>query len=107
MKKTKPTAASPAPLPSFMHRQDLPCKLCQDMVWDVAGNIASVICWRCVVAMTDPPNFPTKVTEIRPRGWQFRSEYVSPSGQVYHRGQPVDAVTAKKKPKISPSSRHD
>lgn len=69
----------------------LPCKECGRDVDGLSVDVKSVICPFCVVKMVAPPPTPKKSTdEKRPRGWQFRSEYVAPDGTIYKRGEKVD-----------------
>jgi hypothetical protein len=72
-------------------RIDLACSECHRMVYDVMGYVRAVTCWRCVAQMIDPPVVvDKKPLEKRPRGWQKKKEYISPSGLVYHSGVLVD-----------------
>jgi len=86
-------------------RIDLACSECRRMVYDVAGYVKAVTCWICVAQMIDPPAVvEKKPLEKRPRGWQKKKEYISPSGLVYHSGVLVDAshpVTTKVSAKIT------
>lgn len=81
-------------------RKSLYCKECQSFVDDIAFDIDAVICSRCVQKIVAPPeNYKSNAPEEkRPRGWQFKTRYVSPSGKIYHKGREVDeAFFASKK----------
>jgi hypothetical protein len=92
--------------------QSLPCKECNRIVHKVGADAFAVTCDRCVSKMVAPPDVPKKPVPIelrRPRGWQFRTEYVSPEGKLYRRGEEVhEPIKPSKKPTTinsKPSSR--
>lgn len=72
-------------------RIELECKHCQVLVENLSPDTTSVICADCVQIMVGPPESmkPKIVTEKRPRGWQFKKSYVSPSGKKYVFGKEV------------------
>lgn len=70
----------------------LPCKLCGRLVDNLGVDTGFVTCCRCVMQMVAPPDVPKKLPPVelrRPRGWQFRAEYVSPEGKLYRRGEEI------------------
>lgn len=93
-------------------RIELECSKCGRLVENLSPDTASVICSWCVQLMVAPPQMKDSNKEKRPRGWQFKKRYVSPSGIVYSFGKEVKedggtdrirktsvAKTKKKKPK--------
>lgn len=72
-------------------KKDLPCSQCETMVYEVGGDIRSVICSYCTMAMVPPPIAPKPKTagEKKPRGWHLKRKYVSPSGVEYSFGKEV------------------
>ena len=75
-------------------RIDLMCQHgCGTFVENLPSDTKAVTCWKCVVRMVEPPIVKVQKiivpTEKRSRGWQFKKEYISPSGKVYHFGKEV------------------
>jgi len=82
------------------------CSKCFDLVMNVDAGASLVICGRCVQRMVAPPEALTKpVKEKRPRGWQFRKEYTSPSGKIYHYGKEVKNNDQKTTKEVAKSSK--
>lgn len=66
---------------------------CGNFVDDLTPDIKSVTCWICIAKACAAPEQPRQATpkssEERPRGWQRRKDYVSPSGKIYSFGKEV------------------
>ena len=73
-------------------RKALECR-CGRIVEGLGSDIGAVTCWICIAKQAAPPIMPKQVShenkEERPRGWQKRKEYVSPSGTIYSFGKEV------------------
>ena len=85
--------------------QDLPCKICGRMQYDVPGDVVKITCWLCVAREVGMPEELEPKSDPKPRGWHLRKEFVDKDGTVYHRGveQPELFGTLKSsavKPKI-------
>lgn len=78
--------------------EDLKLKWERQILWcecgrskEVSGDVVAFTCEFCVTRLVGiPDETNTKPKEKRPRGWHLRKVYVSPSGQVYHKGRLVD-----------------
>ena len=66
--------------------QSLKCTKCRNVVHKVDSSAVSVLCWRCSMKGTTPPDVKTSVKSDKPRGWKFMKEYVHTDGTVYHKG---------------------
>ena len=95
LKRKKPTKASIEHAKKYIGQPNkiLECKQCFDEV-TVPADVESVICDFCVQLMCAPPesivrNRENKNKEKRPRGWQFKKKYVSPSGKIYSFGKEI------------------
>ena len=68
------------------------CKMCGLIVENCGIEASAITCADCVQAMILPPEgyHKQKPEEKRPRGWQFMSKYVSPSGKIYEKGRLID-----------------
>jgi hypothetical protein len=95
-KKALKTNAAPNSL-NRGEMQWLDCKICGIDGQYVAGDIKAVTCGRCTVGLTDPPAEKVKPLEKRPRGWHLMKTYISPSGEVFHRGVSTNEVSSKSK----------
>ena len=75
-------------------RKALECR-CGRIVEGLGSDIGAVTCWICTAKQSAPPIMPKQIShevkEERPRGWQKRKEYVSPSGQTYSFGKEVSS----------------
>ena len=94
---------------------------CGNFVDDLTPDIRAVTCWICVAKAAAAPEMPKqavkKSEEERPRGWQRRKEYLSPSGKTYSFGKEVaineqtstidSAPTKRSKSKLESSSNKD
>ena len=74
-------------------RIGLECSKCGRFVDNLTPDIGSIECWVCIAGEAAAPMMPKQVVkksgEERPRGWQRRKEYVSPSGKTYSFGKEV------------------
>ena len=65
---------------------------CGRFVDGLTPDIKAVKCWVCVAREAAPPvQRKPKTTEVRPKGWQRRKHYESPSGTIYSFGKEVTA----------------
>lgn len=71
-------------------KKEIECESC-GTITEVPSDVKSIICSNCVILMVPPPenSKTTKPKEKRPRGWQFRKQYISPSGIMYSFGKEV------------------
>lgn len=69
---------------------ELECDSCGTLT-PTTSDISKIICSNCVALMVPPPETSktNSPAEKRPRGWQFRKQYVSPSGIEYSFGKEV------------------
>ena len=68
----------------------LECHKCNHIVDNLPPDVDKVTCCYCTGAMAAPPEgIAKKPTEKRQRGWQFKKEYIAPSGTVYQYGKEV------------------
>lgn len=65
--------------------QDLPCKTCGKMQYDVPGDVVAITCWLCVAKDVGFPE-PPKPKSTKPKGWHFRKVFVDEDGTVFHKG---------------------
>ena len=66
--------------------------LCGEWV-KVNVDTTATLCHRCVNKVTEPPKFtPRYAPTGRPKGWQWRTEFVDKDGKVYHKGKEQPAL---------------
>ena len=82
---------------------------CGNYVDDLTPDIRAVTCWICIAKAAAAPAMPKqsvkKSEEERPRGWQRRKEYLSPSGKTYSFGKEVTSNEPIKTTDIAPIKR--
>ena len=110
IKRTKTSKKSALPLPpSSYHKTGMDCIGCGEWVENIGHGVRSVTCGNCVMRMVAPPEIPKHLQkqneEQRPRGWQFRKEYISPSGKKFHFGREVDESTTSDPTSVSGATR--
>ncbi len=53
----------------------------------VSSNTTAVLCYKCTMALTEPPNYHSGYkSKGFIRGWQFMKEFVHTDGTVYFKG---------------------
>jgi len=74
------------------------CSKCNRMPMKIEITSKSGICWLCTTRMVEPPTLANNKPTGRPRGWQFRHEYVDKDGNVFHKGEEQASLKGTKSP---------